>query len=115
MLVLDHIDRDLHQISHHGFHIAAHVAHFGEFACLNLGERGLSESRQTAGDFGFAHACCPDHEDVFGQNFIFEIAFDELPSSPVSQSHCDGSFGGLLAHDKTIQLGDDFPWSEIGK
>ena len=64
LLFAHHVDRDIHQVADHRFHIAPHIADFGELAGFDFQERRIRELRQAARNLGFAHAGGPDHDDV---------------------------------------------------
>jgi hypothetical protein len=77
-LLAHRVDGQLHQIPHHGFHIAAHIAHLGELGGLHLVKGRIGQQRQAPGDFGFAHARGADQDDVFGSDFIAQLFGDLL-------------------------------------
>ena len=54
-LGLDHVDGQFRQIPDHGFNVPAHVPDFRKFGGFHFQEGGLSQARQSSGDFRF----CP--------------------------------------------------------
>ena len=104
-----HVDRNVHQLAHHRFDVAADVADLGELRCLDLEKRRTREPRETARDLGFAHARRTDHDDVVRHDLVADL-FGRLRAPP-AVTHRDGNgfFGGFLTHDVAIQLGDDLP------
>ncbi len=103
----DHVDGGFGQIADDGFHILAHIAHLGEFGGFHFDEGGIGELRQTPGDFRLAHSRRPDHEDIFGGDFLMQRR-RHLPAPPAvaqGDGHCALGLG--LADDVLVQLLDD--------
>ena len=65
-----HAHRRICQIPYDGFHVPAHIAHFGKFRCLYFDEGSLHQLRQTAGNLSFSHAGGADHQNVFRNDFF---------------------------------------------
>ena len=59
-----HVDRSFHQIAHHGFDVAAHVAHFGVLRGFHFHERAARQPREPPRDFRLAHSGRPDHQNI---------------------------------------------------
>ena len=108
-----HVDGDLDEVAHNGFDVAADVADFGELRGFDFEEGRVGQLGQTAGDFGFAYAGGPDHDDVFGHDLVGEIGRKLLAAHAIAQRDGDGALGGLLADDVLVQLGDDFARGQI--
>ena len=106
--LLDQAGGQFHQVPHHGFDIAAHIADLGKLRCLDFDKRSLSQTRQTAGDLGFADPGRTDHQNVFGGNLVAQIFRDLLPSPAIPQRNGHGAFGFCLADNIAVQFGDDF-------
>ena len=70
LLLLDHANGHLGQIANHALHVAAVVADLGVLRGLDFEERRADELRQPPGDFSFAHAGRPDHDDVLGRDVL---------------------------------------------
>ena len=104
---LDHADGDFEEVADHGFDIAADVADFGVLGGFDFDEGGLGEVGEAAGDFGFADAGGADHEDVFGDDGLGQGCGELLAAPAVSDGDGDGAFGGGLADDVLVELGDD--------
>jgi len=103
----------LRQVPHHGLHIPAHVAHFGELGGLDFEKRRLGQLGQPPGDFGFAHPGGADHDDVFGSDFVPEVLRDLLAPPAVPEGNGHGFLGILLADDEFVQLRHDLFGSEM--
>ena len=100
--------RHFHQVADDGVHIAPNIADFSEFGRFHLDEGGIGQTRQTAGDFGFAHTGGANHEDVFRRDFGAQCLFHLCAPPAVAQ--CDGhrAFGTVLADNVAVEFGDDF-------
>jgi len=88
----NHVDRDVHQIANHRFHIAAYVAHFRELASFHLEERRVGQLRQPARNLSLADTGRPDHQDIFGHHLFGHLGFQLLPANPVAKRDGDGTF-----------------------
>jgi len=95
----------LGQVAHHAFHVAAHVAHFGELAGLYFHEGRVGEVGQTAGNFSFAHAGSPNHENVVGHYFGLHVGWGVQAAPAVAQGNGHVALGLVLADDVLIELG----------
>ena len=102
------VDADLHEIAHHGFHIAAHIAHFRELGGLDLDEGSSAQLCQTAGYLGFAHTGGAHHDDVLGSDLITQLLRKMLTTPAVTDSNSDHALGLFLSHHKFIQFCHDF-------
>ena len=107
-LFAHHVDGDIHQVADHRFHVAAHVAHFGELAGLHLQERRIRKPRQAPRQFGLADAGGADHEDVLGHHLFGHLRRQFLAADAVAQGDGDGALGVGLPDDVLIQFADDF-------
>ena len=96
-----------HEVADDGIHIAAHIAHFGEFRRFHLYERRVDQFGQTAGDLGFPHAGGADHDDVFRNDVVSEGGVDIFPTVTVAQSDGHAFFGVGLPDDIFIQFHND--------
>ena len=95
-LLAHHLDRDFGQIADHRFDVATDVADLGVARGLDLDERRLRQTRQAAGDFGFADAGRPDHQDILGRDFVAQLGRDVLPPPSITQRDRDGALGVVL-------------------
>ena len=95
----------LGQVAHHAFHVAAHVAHFGELAGFHFHKGRIGEVGQAAGNFGFAHAGGPNHEDVVGHDFGLHVGRGVQAAPAVAQGNGHVALGLVLADDVLVKLG----------
>ena len=104
-LFADHVDRELGQIAHHRFDVAADVSDLGVLRGLDLDERRLRQPREPARDLGLADAGRPDHQDVLRRDLFREVGRQLLPPRPVAQRDRDRALGLRLPDDVLVQLG----------
>ena len=109
MLVLHHADGVFRQIPDDGFHVPAHIAHLGELGGFHLDEGRLHQLGQTAGNFRFAHARGPDHQNVLGIDFIPHFLGQLGTAVAVAQGDGHRALGFVLADDVAVQLPHHFP------
>src|SRR6267378_2438146 len=108
-----HIDRSLHQVAHHRFHIAADVADFGIFGSLHLNKGTAGETGQAPCNFRFADAGRTDHQNIFRQNILCDFGRKLLAAHAVAERYRNGALGGVLAHNIFVQLRDNLPRSHV--
>src|SRR6202047_2853862 len=104
----DHFNGDLDQVADHGFHIAAAVADFGELGSFDFEERRVGELREAPGDFGFADASGPDHDDVLGDDLFGHFGRELLPAHAIAQGDGDSALRVFLTDNVLVEFGDDF-------
>ena len=104
-----HVNGDLYQVADHGFHVAAHVADFGELRRFHFHKRRVGQLGQAARDLGLAHASGADHDDVLGNDLFRQVGREFLPAHAIAQRHRHRALGCRLADDVLIQLGHDLP------
>src|ERR1700688_1178385 len=109
----NHFNGDLDQIANHGFHIASHVADLGELRSFNFKEWGVRELSQSPGDFGFADAGGPDHQDILRHHLFSHLGREFLPAHTVAQSNSDGALCVFLSDNVLVELGNDFAWGQL--
>src|SRR5215469_9305045 len=109
----NHVDGDIDQVPDDRFHVAAHVADFGELAGFHLQERRVGEFGQPPGEFGFADTRGADHEDVFGHHFLGHLGRQFLAADAIAQCDRDGPLGFRLPNDVFIQFAYDFPRRQL--
>src|SRR5581483_12516668 len=109
LLFPDHVDGDLDQIADHGFDVAADVADLGKLRGFDLEKGGIGELGEAAGDFGFAHAGGPDHDDVLGHHLALQAFVEMLPAPAIANGHGHGPLGLVLPDDVLIEFRDDLP------
>ena len=102
----NHIDRDLHQVAHHGFHIPADVTNFSKFRSLDFEEGGVCQASQTPRDFGLSYSGRTDHDDVLGRDFFGHLVIEFLAADAVAQRNGHRLFRPPLSHDILVQFGD---------
>src|SRR5260370_211141 len=107
-LFADHFNSDLDQVADHGFHIAADVADFRELGSFDLQERRVSQLGETAGDFGFADAGGPDHNDVLVNDLFGHFGRELLAAHAIAQGDGDGALRVFLTGNVLAEIGDDF-------
>ncbi len=105
-----HGDCDIGEVPDDGFDVPSDVTDLSELGGFHLDERCTRELRQASGDFCFAHARRPNHEDVFRRDFVTHL-FAQLHASPaIAQGNGNSPFGIILADDVSVQLVNDFSW-----
>ena len=107
-------DRDLDEIADDLLDVAADIADLGEFGGFDLDERRAGEFCQPPRDLGLADAGRPDHQDIFRQHFLAQIAGELQPPPAVAQRDRDGALGVGLADDEAVEFGDDFAGRKVG-
>jgi hypothetical protein len=63
-------DRDLDQVAHDRFDVAADIADLGELGRLDLEEGRVGQLGEAPRDLGLAAAGRPDHQDVLGRDLL---------------------------------------------
>jgi hypothetical protein len=106
LFTLDEAHGGADEVSNHRLDVSSDVTDFGEFGGFDLDEGGFGELGEAAGDFGFTDARRTDHEDVFGEDVIALFLGELLAAVAVAQSDGDSFFGGVLADDVFVELGD---------
>ena len=107
-------DRDLDEIADDLLDVAADIADLGEFRGFDLDEWRAGELGEPPRDLGLADAGRPDHQDVFRQHFLAQIACQLQPPPAVAQRDGDGALGVGLADDEAVEFGNDFAGGEVG-
>ena len=97
-----------HQVLDDGFHVAADVAHFGEFRRFRLHEGRIRQFRESPGNFRLTDARGSDHENVFRGDFRMQRFGDAGTAPAVPERNGDGLFRRVLSHDVLIQFAHDF-------
>ena len=100
----DQRDTNFDKIADDALDIAADIANLGEFSSFNLEKRRAREFRQTPRDFGFADAGGPNHQNVFRQDFLAQLAGQLLAAPSVAQSYCHGALSVVLADDIAVKF-----------
>ncbi len=108
-------DRDLDQIAHDRFDIAADIADLGELRRLDLEERRVGELGEPPRDLGLAAAGRPDHQDVLRRDLLAQRPLQLLPPPAVAQRDRDGALGVVLADDEPVEFGDDLARGKAGQ
>ena len=111
----DHVDGVFHEVAHHGFHVAAHIADFRVFRSFHLYEGAARQPRQPARNFRLPHAGGPDHQNIFRQNFFRHFGSKLLPAHAIAQRDGYSALGGILPDDVLIELDDDFARRQLVK
>jgi len=111
-IFFDHIDRKIHQIPHHSFHVPSHVPHLGELGGLHFDERSLRQMGQTPRNLGLPHSGGADHNDVVRHNLLAEIVGHLLAPPPISQRNRHRLFGFILPDDVLIQFRYNLSWGQ---
>ena len=113
LLVLNDVARQFDEVANHALDVAAHVAHLGEFAGLDLDERAFRELGQASGDLGFADAGGADHDDVLGRHVLRHLGRELLSAPAVSERNRHCPLGVFLADDVAVEFLDDSCGGEI--
>jgi len=103
-LFAHHVDRYLHQVPDHRFHIAPNISHLGKFRGLHLQKRRIGQLRQAARNLRFAHARGPDHDDVLGHDVVGHVGGQLLPALTIAQRDRHCALGSALAHHVLVKL-----------
>ena len=107
-------DRNLDEIADDLLDVAADIADFGELGGFDLDERRAGEFGEPPRDLGLADAGRPDHQDVFRQHFLAQIAGELQPPPAVAQRDRDRALGVGLADDEAVEFGYDFAGRKVG-
>ena len=107
-------DRDFDQVADDLLDVAADIADLGEFRGLDLDERRAGELCEPPRDLGLADAGRPDHQDIFRQHFLAQLAGELQPAPAVAQRDGDCTLGVGLADDIAVEFGNDFTGGEVG-
>ena len=110
-----HVDGRLHQVSNHGFDVAAYVSDFGVLRCFHFDERTSGQAREAARDFRFADSGGANHQNVFRQDIFGHLGREFLPAHAIAQRDGNRALCGGLAHDVLVQFDDDFPRCQLVK
>ena len=106
-------DRDLDQVAHDLFDVAANIADLGELGRLDFEERGAGKPRKATRDLGLAHAGRADHQNVFRQDLFAQLLVELHAAPAVAQRDRNGALGVALADDEAVELGNDLAGREI--
>ena len=107
LLVAQHLHGDVGEVADDGFHVAPHIAHFGELGGLHLDEGRPGEAREATGDFRLADAGGADHQDVLRRHLVAQ-RFGQLHAPPpIAQGDGHGAFRRVLPNDVLVQLADN--------
>ncbi len=112
-LLAHHVDGDIHQVADHRFHVAAHIAHFGELAGFHFQEGRIGQPRQAPRQFRLADAGGADHEDVLGHHLFGHLRRQFLAADAIAQGDGHGALGLGLADHVLVQLAHDFARSQL--
>ncbi len=115
LFLAHHVDGGLDQIAHHGFHVPAHIAHFGVFGGLNFDERAASQPREAPGDFGLADSGRANHQNILRQDVFRHFGCQFLAAHAIAQRDGDRALSRGLADDVLVQLDDNFARSKLVK
>ncbi len=107
LLPADHVDGRRHEVAHDRVHVAAHVAHLGELAGLDLDERAAGELGETTGDLGLAHPGRSDHQDVLRGDVGGDRRGEPAAADPAAERDRHRALGRRLAHHPAVELGHD--------
>ena len=108
-----HVDRGIHQVPHHGFHVPTHITHLREFGGLHLHEGGSRQTRQATRYLRFADTGRPDEDEIVREDLIPEHLVHLTPTPPVPESDRHGLLGVVLADDVLVELRHDLPGRQI--
>ncbi len=110
-----HVDGRFHQIAHHGFHVATHVADLRVFGGFHFDEGATGQARQAPRNFRFSNSGGPDHQNIFGQNIFGHFRREFLAAHAIAQRHGYRAFCGGLPDNVFVQLDDNFARCELVK
>src|SRR5258708_25868744 len=113
LFLADHVDRRLHQVAHHGFHIAADVTDFGILGSFHFNAGATRQTSQAPRNCTFPDAGCTDHQNIFRQDILCDFGRQLLPTHAIAEGHRNGALGGVLAHNIFVQLRDNLPRSHV--
>ena len=97
-----HIDGLLDQVAHHTFYVAAYIPYLRKFGGFHFDKRRIGDFSQPTGNFRFADARSPNHQDVVGRNFALHIGAAVHPAPAVPQGYSYVAFGIVLANNVLI-------------
>ena len=107
-----HVHGHVHQVAHHGLHVAPDVAHLGELGGLHLDEGRLGELRETPGNLRLPDAGGANHDDVLRVDFVAQVVGDLLAAPAVAQGDRHRALGVVLPDDVALLLADDLAGRE---
>ena len=108
------VDADLHEVAHHGFHVASDIADLGELGGLDLEKGRAGQAGQPPSDLGLAHARGADHDDVFGRDLVAQDRLDLLATPAVAHGDGHHALGVALADDVFVEFRNDFTRRQAG-
>ena len=111
-LVAHQFDAQVQQIADHGFHVAAHIAHFGIFGGFHLDEGRAGQFGQPPGYFGLAHAGGAHEDNVLGRYLVAQGRIEALAPPAVAHRHGHHTLGLVLAYDVFVKLGHNLAGRE---
>jgi len=100
-------NRLVDKVAYHGLNIPTHIADLGELGRLDLDERRIGQTRQTARNLGLAHAGGANHQDVLRRDLGAQAGINLLAAPAVAQRDRHGALGTGLANDMAVEFGDD--------
>jgi hypothetical protein len=101
------LDRDFREIANDRVDVAADVTDLGELGRLDLDERRVGETRETARDLRLADSRRPDHQDVLRRDLLAQRLGHLLAPPAVSQRDRDRALRRRLPDDVLIELGNN--------
>ena len=113
LFFLDDVSRQFDEVSNHALDVAAHIAHFREFAGFDLDEGAFRELGQASCDLGLPHAGGAYHDDVLGRHVLRHLGRQLLSAPAVSERNRHRSFGVMLADDVAVEFLDDSYGCEV--
>src|SRR5580704_1828615 len=113
LFLAHHVDGRLHQIAHHGLHVASHVTDLGVLGSFHLDERTTSQTREAPGDFRFSYSRGANHQNILGENVFRHFGRELLPAHTVAQRDGHRALCRSLSDDVLVQLYDNFARSEL--
>ena len=102
-----HLDGDVCQVPHNGFHVPAYITHFGKLGRLNLDERRVRQFGQAPGDLRLSHSRRAYHQDILGRDLVSQFLVDLGAPPAVAQCNRHSPLCRVLADDMLIQFRDD--------
>src|SRR5437660_4238519 len=107
-------NRDLDQVAHDLFDVAADITDLGEFRRLDFQERRARKPRQAPRNLGLADPGRPNHQDVLWQHFLAQLLIELHAAPAVAPRDRNRALGVALPDDEAVEFGNDLAGRKIG-
>ena len=102
LLLAQHLDRSIGEVTDDRFDIAADIADLGELGRFHLDKRRIGQLGQATGDFGFTDAGWADHQDVLWRYFSTQLKRQLHAPPAVAKGDGHGTLSVVLTDDVAV-------------